>query len=233
MKENRSGKPRFVWIHFIDAHNWTKGASMPRSPAERKALYGTVLARVDGFLGTIVEGARAGGRDPLIAVTSDHGEAFGEHGKLAHSSDLYDTQIHVPLVIAGPGVVPHVVVEPVGLVGLAPTLLDLAGFIPPGMPEMDGQSFASLATTAAPGNAAGGFAYAVMMRDRFVSFDSRAIVRGPWKLIEGPKGVELYDRSSDRGEVKNLAKSHPDKLREMQELLAQRRAIDRRSPFGP
>ncbi len=40
----------------------------------------------------------------ILALTSDHGEAFGEHGRLGHSSGLYDAMLEVPLVFAGPGV---------------------------------------------------------------------------------------------------------------------------------
>jgi arylsulfatase A-like enzyme len=40
----------------------------------------------------------------VVGLTSDHGEAFGEHGRLGHSSGLYDVMLEVPLVFAGPGV---------------------------------------------------------------------------------------------------------------------------------
>lgn len=40
----------------------------------------------------------------VVGLTSDHGEAFGEHGRLGHSSGLYDAMLEVPLVFAGPGV---------------------------------------------------------------------------------------------------------------------------------
>ena len=48
-----------------------------------------------------------------MIVTADHGEALGEHGQPYHSTDLYNSQIHVPLVIAGPGIRPGRVAETV------------------------------------------------------------------------------------------------------------------------
>src|SRR5262249_36972403 len=147
-------------------------------------------------------------------------------------TDLYDSQIHVPLVIAGPGISPHRVEQPVGLVGLAPTLLDLAGFVPPGMPEMDGDSFAPLVTTPLPGDPDGGYAFSAMIKDRSVASGMRAIVHGKWKLIESARGYELYDRRLDPGETHDQAKANPEKLAEMRRLLDARQAIDGRSPFG-
>lgn len=40
----------------------------------------------------------------VMVITSDHGEAFGEHGRLGHSNGLYDSMLHVPLLFHGPGV---------------------------------------------------------------------------------------------------------------------------------
>jgi len=62
----------------------------------------------------------------ILVVTSDHGEAFGEHGEWRHGSMLYDEVMHVPLIVRGPGVPrDHRVVVPAGLVDVVPTVLDL------------------------------------------------------------------------------------------------------------
>src|SRR5439155_26009665 len=39
----------------------------------------------------------------LIILSSDHGESLGEHGKWMHGASLYDTEIHVPLIVKVPG----------------------------------------------------------------------------------------------------------------------------------
>jgi arylsulfatase A-like enzyme len=232
-RAKQTDRPLFLWIHFIEPHNWLQGRNDLQTVLERRAQYDRVLAQVDGYLGIVVDTLSQAPRQPIIAVTADHGQGLGDHGQPFHATDLYDTQIRVPLVIVGPGIEPHRVVEPVGLVGLAPTLLDLGGFVPPGLPQMDGTSFASLANGVATGTADGGYAFAAMIEDRSVPNGMRMVVQGKWKLIESRRGLELYDRKTDPGELANLSTSHPGKLVEMRRLLEQRRAIDSRSPFGP
>jgi arylsulfatase A-like enzyme len=71
----------------------------------------------------------------IVAVTSDHGEAFGEHGLIEHGGHLYPEVLRVPLVLAAPGRLPAGVRvrEPVQMHDLHATLLDLAGIeSPPG-----------------------------------------------------------------------------------------------------
>ena len=164
-----------------------------------------------------------------MAVTADHGEGLGEHGQPYHSTDLYNSQIRVPLVIAGPGVTVGGRLEPVGLVDLAPTLLELAGFTPPAMPEMDGRSLADLLTGKRADDPDGGFAYSEMVVDRNVAEARRALIRGRWKLIESKKGVELYDLRTDPTERRDQAKdpSLPTVLAPMRAALVERRKLDR------
>ena len=63
----------------------------------------------------------------MFVVAGDHGEAFGEHGEVGHSLFVYDTTLRVPLIIAGPGIRPSVVADPVSLIDVVPTLLDRVG----------------------------------------------------------------------------------------------------------
>lgn len=64
----------------------------------------------------------ATGPDRLFIFTSDHGEAMGEDGLWGHSKSLHDPQIHVPLVVCGPGVVPGEDSTPVGPLCVAETV---------------------------------------------------------------------------------------------------------------
>jgi arylsulfatase A-like enzyme len=61
----------------------------------------------------------------VVAIVSDHGEEFLEHGKIGHRGTLYIQSLRVPWLMAGPGLPPLVVREPVGLADVMPTLLDL------------------------------------------------------------------------------------------------------------
>ena len=49
--------------------------------------------------------------DTVIIITSDHGEAFGEHGLYFHDASVQDVHLHVPLWIHHPGITPSVVDE--------------------------------------------------------------------------------------------------------------------------
>jgi len=61
----------------------------------------------------------------VVAIVSDHGEEFLEHGKVGHRATLYIQSLRVPWLMAGPGLPPRVVHEPAGLADVMPTLLDL------------------------------------------------------------------------------------------------------------
>jgi len=65
-------------------------------------------------------------------VTSDHGEAFGEHGLLRHNKPLYEVMVHVPMFIRVPGISPGALDAHVSLIDLGPTVLDLFGLSTPG-----------------------------------------------------------------------------------------------------
>ena len=92
---------------------------------------------------------RAAGRTHVL-VTSDHGEALGEHGHRTHATSLYNAETRVPFVVVGPGIQPRRIHRPVGLADLAATLLDLAGLVPPATPHMDGRSLVPLLRGEAP-----------------------------------------------------------------------------------
>jgi hypothetical protein len=80
---------------------------------------------------------RTRGSDPwLIVFTSDHGEAFGEHGGIHHGQSLYDDQIHVPgWIAASPGALDDAQAKSLGLhrdafvthLDVLPTILDALG----------------------------------------------------------------------------------------------------------
>jgi arylsulfatase A-like enzyme len=230
----RPGRPGLTWLHFIEPHNWTKrkdGGKGTNPRDSRLRRYHKALEEVDGFLAVLVAAIDAipEERRPILIVTSDHGEGFGDHGALYHSSDLYDTQLRVPFVIVGPGIAANRIPEPVSLTDLAPTMLDLAGFAVPA--DMDGRSLADLATGARRGDPDGGYAYAVMMTDRSATEWGRAVVRGRWKLIDGHRGIELYDLRADPDETDNVADRQPEVLAEMKRLLDERTELDATPPF--
>ncbi len=225
------GPPTFTWIHFIELHEWAGGN--PDLSAERRRIYDDLVGQVDRWVGELVETttARPPDRQPIVIVTGDHSEGFGDHGQPFHSSDLYNSQIRVPLLVAGPGVPPARVHEPVGLADLAPTVLELAGFVAPQFPVMDGRSLADLITGKRPGNPDGGHAYAATIVDRYVRDRRTALVSGRWKIIHQLGRWELYDLRTDANELRDLGPGNPARLAELQALLRARWERDLTSPF--
>ncbi len=96
------------------------------------AAYDDCIADLDEQLGVLFEELRRRGdlsRTWLI-ITADHGESFGEHtGVFYHGKSLYQTELHVPLLIVPPGgsATAQIVKESVSLRDMAATIVDVLG----------------------------------------------------------------------------------------------------------
>lgn len=121
-------QPRFVWVHYYDAH-------FPYEPPEpyrtryRAHPYLGEIAAMDEQLGRLVgafDRATAGSPSAIVVV-ADHGEGLGEHGERQHGDLLYQGTMHVPMVLVGPGIHPGVDDEPVSTRRVYYTILDWAG----------------------------------------------------------------------------------------------------------
>ncbi len=226
--ERGDKRPLFMWMHFLEPHNWAVNTATTGPIGEQ---YDRSLAIVDKALVPLIAAYanRPPAEAPIIIVTSDHGEGLGDHGQRNHSTDLYNSQIHVPLVIAGPGIPNHHVIETVGLVDLVPTIIDLAGFEPPRGRSIDGHSIASLVRNE-PSTSAGS-AFAAMIADRSNPGGVSAIVDGPWKLIETHGVRELYNVHQDPDEHINVASKHPEIAYRLAAMLGVQRARARVSAF--
>ncbi|HTM21665.1 MAG TPA: sulfatase-like hydrolase/transferase, partial [Kofleriaceae bacterium] len=229
------GRPLFVWVHFIEPHRWDLDYKQRDHGGTQQTRYDMALEAVDEELGTVLDAAWTDARrsHTIVVVTSDHGEGLGDHNAKYHSSDLYNSQIHVPLVIAGPGVAARRLKQPIGLTTLVPTLLDLAGYVPPGPPTLDQTSLAPLLRGQRSDEVDDGFAYASMIRDRSVARSMRAIVVGRNKLIEFDDGAryEVYDLLKDRNERHDLSVKDATLLSTMQQRLRDRAQLDDTTPF--
>ncbi|MEO8699448.1 MAG: sulfatase [Kofleriaceae bacterium] len=232
-REHRTGnKPLFLWMHVLEPHNWTLPTGVPRNDADRQKFYDKSLTASDGMLGELLRPLRerGPGAAPIVIVTADHGEALGEHGHDYHSTDLYNSQMRVPLVIAGPGVPHQRLAETVSLVDLVPTIVELAGFQPP--TNLDGRSLVDIATGKRVSTEGTGTAFAAMIKDRSNPGGVTALVKGGWKIIDTEGGnVELYDIYKDPDEHVNQVDARPEILHELRALLEARKAAGGVSPF--
>jgi len=116
------------------------------------------------------------GHVPLVIVTGDHGEAFGEHGHIGHTSDVSAAQTHVPMVIVDPARPPGRQAAVTSHVDVLPTLLSLLGDMHPPPSYTDGLSmFAAPADRFVLATVGWEPRYAVIGRDlkaTFFAFDA-------------------------------------------------------------
>ncbi|HEY3806663.1 MAG TPA: sulfatase-like hydrolase/transferase [Kofleriaceae bacterium] len=210
--------PLFVAIHLRAPNDWA------RAGFERTKVYDRALASYDHALAIVLAGF-AQGSPPIVIVTSDHGDGLGEHAASGRAAELYDGLTHVPLIVVGPGIATVRVPETVGLVGLVPSVLELAGFVPPAGPAIDGTSFAPLATGARAGNAEAGVAFAASASGTI------DVISGRWKLVENGATRELYDTRTDPDERWNVYLTHRDVVSTLEHALDDYRARANRSPF--
>lgn len=127
----------FAWFHYFDPH----AQYMPHEGAPdflgdgkggvaaTRALYDGEVWFTDAQIGRVLDFvfSQPWGARTAIIVTSDHGEAFGEHGMSWHGIELWECLVRVPMVVYVPGVGPRRVGLKRGHIDLAPTILGLFG----------------------------------------------------------------------------------------------------------
>jgi tetratricopeptide (TPR) repeat protein len=210
--------PFFLWVHFYDPH-------APYVPPEPYASrfkdrpYDGELAFMDAQLGRILDTLKRKGATVYVVVAGDHGESLGEHGEDQHGIFLYQATQHVPLIITGPGISPGTTTASnVGLVDVAPTLLDLLKLAP--LPHADGRSLVSLLHGARP------TAPDYEMETFYPSFSYgwaplRALAAGNFKYIEAPR-PELYELPTDPREIHDVVHQKATRAAELAQTLAER-----------
>ncbi len=128
-------KPFFAFVNYFDVHdpyfppepfrnqftgshssggllNWRLGVDDPTLSQDQINseidAYDGAIAYADDHIGKLLTAlAERGPHDnTLVIVTSDHGEAFGEHGMYLHGHSLHIEEIHVPLIVSLPGRIP-------------------------------------------------------------------------------------------------------------------------------
>jgi len=146
--EDYSGIPLFVFVHTYatrPVHGGVDGTADPKIRKDQLAAYAEQVHRADAALKGLFESldGRIDEDHALYVVTSGHGEAFFEHGAVGHGTELYDEAVRVPLMLRGTAIEETGKQSLlVGLVDVAPTILELAGVRAPA--GMQGRSFAPL-----------------------------------------------------------------------------------------
>jgi choline-sulfatase len=220
-------RPFFFWLHLYDPHS-------PYDPPEpfrteyKTHPYDGEIAYADHELGRLIAWLKQNQlyNSTAIVLLSDHGESIGEHGEKEHGFFVYNSTIHIPLIVkppAGSVFRPGRVASPVETVAVAPTLTRLAG-----MKDEIQKQFASpgLLNDQAP---ADGVAYS----ESFYSFSSfgwsplHALQTSRYHYIEAPT-PELYDVVADPQEKNNLASQQAATVAVLEDKL---QALLRQNPF--
>jgi arylsulfatase A-like enzyme len=192
-----------------------------------QALYDAEIRHVDDWIGTLMAEIRELGLDrrATIALVSDHGEEFMEHGAVGHDK-LYGTVTRVPLMIRLPGgahagTVPQIVET----IDLMPTLLELAGA--PAPPGLQGASLLPLI------RGEGRPPYTAFGESAF--FGGRVYAAlGGYRLLADREGgrAELYHFLEDPLELRDLAAEEPERVEVLRRRLATWREAVARSAAG-
>jgi len=222
-------RPFFLWLHLYDPHS-------PYDPPEpyrtqyQDHLYDGEIAYADHELGRLVAFLKQNQLydHTLIAFLSDHGESLGEHGEHEHGFFVYNSTVHIPLIVkppAGSGIRPGRAVRPVETVAVAPALLQLVGVKDP--IEKQFHSHGLFGADAEKEDAS--------YSETFYPFSSfgwsplHALETSRYHYIEAPV-PELYDVVADPEEKNNLASQQTATVAVLKDKVA---SLLREKPFSP
>lgn len=178
-----------------------RGFPEPNGRADDAARFRNAMNYTDAAIGKLVAMLKARGLfdNTVIAITGDHGEAFGEHaGNFGHKNRIYEENMRTFLLVAHPALGAMIRSERIGSSGdLYATLAALAGFAvkTPGV-DLAARDFPA----------------------RTVFFSKGAVPEqwglrdGKWKFIQTirERQAELYDLTADPAERANIAAAHPE-----------------------
>src|ERR1039457_4293314 len=227
--KHRTG-PHFVWVHLYEPHDPYEPPP-PFSEKYKGHLYDGEIAYADSAVAHWIAFLKKAGAydNSIIIVTGDHGEGLGEHGEETHGLFLYDSTLHVPLILktplkmAGAAHHPTVIDAQVRTSDTLPTPLSAIGVAPPA--ELNGESLLPLieenqtAQMASNRPLFGETDYPL----RWGWASLRALRTDNAKLIEAPR-PELYNLQADPKELKNLYAPDAANLQAMQTEMARWKA---------
>lgn len=221
--QNR-GQRFFLWVHLFEPHAPYGDATGGHPIAAR---YAAEISEADRQIGRLLPALGDAAASTLVAVTADHGEAFGEHGEIAHSIFVYDTTLRVPWILAGPGVPTRAISAPVSLVDLAPTVMTLLGA---GRFDADGiDLMGALRGEVPPERTLYAESFAPLLD--FGWSPLRSVRSGGWKYIAAP-APELYDVAEDSGETRNAAATARERAQTMATQVSRYASDQLSAPVG-
>jgi arylsulfatase A-like enzyme len=198
----KRNQPVFLFVHLFDLHAPYK-LEPPRVSNEPDASgYDAEIAYVDQLLGRFKQTLEQNGwwKKSLVVLLADHGESLGDHGEMSHGYFIYESTLHVPLLLHLPedgATTAQRVTAPGGLVDVAPTILDALHLPIPA--TFEGASLLTAKDHEV-------YSESLYARDSFHWAALRSLRRGRLDYIDAPH-PELYDLQKDPTEQSNLAQS--------------------------
>jgi choline-sulfatase len=220
--EGRKDRPFFTWIHLYDAHS-------PYEPPEPllsefrgrglAGLYDGEIAFADQQVGRLVSWLQNSGLDQktILVIAGDHGESLGSHGEGTHGYFVYDSVLHVPLIVATPfedlrGVR---VDAQVSLADIFPTVFALAGI--ESHVRVHGRSLLPLMYRR-PDQQVYAYGESMAPNLQYGWSPLHCLRSSRYKFISAPR-AELYDLRTDPEETTNIADREQGVAREMSREL--------------
>jgi len=211
-------QPWLLWPHYFDPH---EKYDPPGEYAVRFAdrLYDGEIAYADAHFGRLLEFLESKGQleRTLIILTSDHGEGLGEHLEETHSRLIYDTTVHVPLILSCPQLhdSPCRVDDiTVGTIDIMPTVLSLLGI--ESDVAFDGMDLTT--TSVDPARAMYIETLSPLAYHGWASLHGLRTIDA--KYIESPN-PEYYRVRTDPAELNNLFEADPQVVSELRTRLAE------------
>lgn len=222
-KANTQGR-FFAWFHFLDPHDqYMPHDGIGPYGKSTRDKYDAEVTFTDQHIGKLLDfvAAQEWGKRTAVIISSDHGDAFGEHKMYRHGFEVWDVLTHVPLMVRAPGIKARQIDTPRSGIDLAPTILEMLGTQKD--PAMQGTSLVPELYGKEP-----------EPRDVIVDLPRtsdndrrRALVRGDLKLIaEGDDdGFRLFDLKEDPGELKDIKSQRKEDFEKMKAAYKERSAV--------
>lgn len=220
---NRGGEPREITLRFLP--------NLELSEIQQREAYRREVEFLDGELGRLFRALKGLGvwEKSLIILTADHGEGLGDHGYGAHVDQLYEEQLHVPLIVRLPGAQYAGTVSET-LVGHVDLLSGICGFVGCRLPKDLAGRGKSLFTSPDEAGETRSPIFAATYQPQAASNRTALIGDGYKYIVQALDGKEeLYQIRIDPNEQNNLADEKPFVLaRARREMEMRIRELSRR-----